>query len=184
MSRPNFSLQHDPPRSFPTNFWGCMKSQHSLALIQSLFNSLIVSVLYIQCFMSPCWNWHSQTQFPIDYNPHLHQSQSTMNMNLKSLRSSTPRSTTDIMPANFSTLSNGPATKAMTKKPCGSSHLNLDTHQNSFQISTCHILPNPAPYSCSEPKDQFLMEMLDLPRLSYPMDLGPWGEILKGGILL
>src|SRR5882672_10610978 len=119
-----------------------MKSLHDLAPIPSLSDFRTVYVLYTQFSTSQCWNQQPPTQFPIESSPHLHQLQSTTNPNLKFPKSSIPRLTIDIMPANYSTLSIGLVTKALMKKLPRSSLLNLDMPQNLFPISTRHTWPN------------------------------------------
>src|SRR5882724_10805680 len=97
MSRLNSSIQHDLPRNYPINSLDCMKSLCFLAPILSLSDFWTVSALYTQFSTSPCWN--QQLRFPIAFNPHPHQSLSMTNWNSKSPKSSTPRLTTNVMPA-------------------------------------------------------------------------------------
>src|SRR5882724_10966025 len=113
-----------------------MKSLHSLAPILSPSDFQTVSVPYTQYSMSPCWNQQLQIQFPTEFNPHPHQSLLTMNWNSKSLKSSTPRLTTNIVPASYCILSDGQGMRALTKKLPGSSL------PNSLQISTLPIQPS------------------------------------------
>src|SRR5882724_4984695 len=101
MSRLNSSVQHKPPRNYPINSLDHTKSLHFLAPIQSPFNFQTVSVLYTWYSTSQCWNQKLQTQFPIMFNPHPHQSLLMMNWNLKSQKSLTLRLTTDIVPASY-----------------------------------------------------------------------------------
>src|SRR5882724_1088101 len=56
MSRPNSSIQHDPPRNYPINSLDCMKSLHFLAPIPSPYDFRTVSVLYTWFSTSQCWN--------------------------------------------------------------------------------------------------------------------------------
>src|SRR5882724_8147162 len=113
-----------------------MKTLHSLAPIQSLSDFQTVSALYTWFSTSQCWNQQLQIRFPIKFNPHPHQSLSTMNRNSKSPKSSTPRLTTDIVPANYCILSIGQVMRALTKKLPGSLLPNL------LWISTLHIQPS------------------------------------------
>src|SRR5882724_4251633 len=76
------------------------------------------------------------------FNPHPHQSFSTMNQNLKSLKSLTPILTTNVMPASYCILSIGQGMRALMKKLPGSSLPNLDMLPNLLQISTLHIQPS------------------------------------------
>src|SRR5882724_4725599 len=95
-SRLNSSIQHNLPRSYLINSLDHMKSLHFLAPILSLSDFQTVSALYTQSSTSQCWNQQLQIQIPIGFNPHPHQSLSMMNWNLKALKSSTPRFTTDV----------------------------------------------------------------------------------------
>src|SRR5882724_347405 len=135
MSRLNSSVQHDLRRSYPINSLVCMKSLHSLAPILSLSNFRTVSELYTQSSTSQCWNQQLQIRFPIEFNAHPRQSLSTMNRNSKSPKSSTPRLTTDVVPASYCILSVGQGMRALTKKLPGSSL------PNSLRISTLPIHP-------------------------------------------
>src|SRR5882724_5271419 len=92
--------------------------------------------------MSQCWNQQLRIRFPIEFNPHPCQSLSTMNQNLKSPKSLTPRLTTDIVPASYCILSIGWGMRAPTKKLPGSSLPNSDMLPNSLQISTLPIQPS------------------------------------------
>src|SRR5882724_10998281 len=65
-----------------------------------------------------------------------------MNWNLKSPKFSTPRLTTNVMPASYCILSIGQGMRALMKELPGSSLLNLDMLLNSLQISTLHIQPS------------------------------------------
>src|SRR5882724_8177110 len=131
-----------PPRNYPINSLGHTKSLHFLALIQSLSNFQRVSALYTQYFTSQCWNQQLQIRFLIVFNPHPHQSLSMMNQNLKSLKSLTPRLTTDVVPASYCILSVGQGMRALMKKLPGSSLPNLDMFPKSLWISTLHIQPS------------------------------------------
>src|SRR5882724_3836785 len=123
-----------------------MKSLHSLAPIQSLSDFQTVSALYTQFSMSQCWNQQLQIRFPIVFNPHPCQSLLMMNQNLKSLKSSTPRLTTDIVPASYCILSIGQVMRALMKKLPGSSLPSSDMLLNLLQISTLHIQPSLVPF--------------------------------------
>src|SRR5882724_11792089 len=79
---------------------------------------------------------------PYQFNRHPHQSLSTMNWNSKSPKSSTPRLTTDIMPASYCILSIVQGMRALTKKLPGSSLPNSDMLPNSLRISTLPIQPS------------------------------------------
>src|SRR5882724_1040458 len=92
--------------------------------------------------MSPCWNQQLQIQILIEFNPHPRQSLSMMNWNLKSPKFSTPRLTTDIVPANYCILFVGQVMKALVKKFPGSSLPNSDMLPNSLWSSTLHIQPS------------------------------------------
>src|SRR5882724_3299057 len=142
MSRLNSSIQHDLQRSYPINSLVHMTSLHSLAPILSLSDFQTVSELYTWFSTSQCWNQQLRIRSPIKFNPHPCQSLSTMNWNSKSPKSSTPRLTTDIMPASYCILSVGQGMRAPTKKLPGSSLLNLDMLLNSLQISTLPIQPS------------------------------------------
>src|SRR5882672_2555045 len=83
MSRLNYSVQHDLPRSFPINSLDCMKSLHDPVPIPSLSNFQTVFMLYTQFSMSQCWNQQPPTQFPVESSPHLCRLQSMMNLNSK-----------------------------------------------------------------------------------------------------
>src|SRR5882724_5351973 len=65
-----------------------------------------------------------------------------MNWNSKSPKFSTPRLTTNIMPASYCILSIGQCMRALTKKLPGSSLPSLDMLLNLLQISTLHIQLN------------------------------------------
>src|SRR5882724_5058745 len=108
-----------------------MKSLHSLAPTLSLSDFQTVSVLYTWSSTSQCWNQQLRIQFLIGFNPHPCQSLSTMNQNSKSPKSSTPRLTTNIMPASYCILSIGQGMRALTKKLPGFSLPNLDMLPNS-----------------------------------------------------
>jgi len=62
--------------------------------------------------------------------------------NSKSPKSSTPRLTTDVMPASYCILSDGQVMRALTKKLPGSSLPNSDMLPNSLRISTLPIQPS------------------------------------------
>src|SRR5882672_12430503 len=65
-----------------------------------------------------------------------------MNLNLKFPKSLIPKSTIDVVPADYSTLSIGQVTRALTKRLPGSSLPNSVTPQNLFLISTRCTQPN------------------------------------------
>src|SRR5882724_7207056 len=96
--RLNSSIWLNPPRNYPINSLDHTKSLHSLAPTLSPYDFQTVSMLYTQFSTSPCWNKQLRIQSPITFNPHPCQSLLMMNWNLKSLKSSTPRLTTIIMP--------------------------------------------------------------------------------------
>src|SRR5882724_11990031 len=141
-SRLNFSIQHDLPRNYHINSLVRTKSLHSLAPILSLSDFRTVSELYTRYSTSQCWNQQLRIRFPIEFNPHPCQSLSMMNWNWKSPKSSTPRLTTDIVPASYCILSIGQGMRVLTKKLPGSSLLNSDMLPNLLQISTLHIQPS------------------------------------------
>src|SRR5882724_9326720 len=141
MSRLNISIQHDLPRNYLINSLVCTKSLHSLAPILSLSDFQTVSALYAQFSTSQCWNQQLQIQFPIGFNPHPCQSLSMMNQNSKSLKSSTPRLTTDVVPASYCILSIGQGMRAPMKKLPGSLLPSSDMLLNLLWISTLHIQP-------------------------------------------
>src|SRR5882724_8032769 len=64
------------------------------------------------------------------------------NWNFKSLKSSTPRLTTDIVLASYYILSIGQVMRALTKKLLGSLLLSSDMLPNLLWISTLHIQPS------------------------------------------
>src|SRR5882724_7828647 len=99
-------------------------------------------MLYIRYSTSLCWNQKLQIQFPIEFSPHPHQSLLMMNQSSKSPKSSTPRLTTDVVPASYCILSIGQGMRALTKKLPGSSLPNSDMLPNSLQISTLPIQPS------------------------------------------
>src|SRR5882724_732324 len=142
MSRLNSSIQHDLQRSYPINSLVHMTSLHSLAPILSLSDFQTVSELYTWFSTSQCWNQQLRIRFPIEFNPHPRQSLSMMDWNLKSPKSSTPRLTTDIVPASYCILSIGQVMRALTKKLPGSLLPNSDMLPNSLWISTLPIQPN------------------------------------------
>src|SRR5882724_5568517 len=118
LSRLNISIQLGLRRTFQTSSLAHMKSFHTLAPIQSPYDSHTTSEQYTQYSTSQCWNQHSQIQFRIGFNQRPYPSLSKTNPNSRFLTSLTPRLTTDVT-ANFNTLSDGWATKALTKKPLG-----------------------------------------------------------------
>src|SRR5882724_3874075 len=65
-----------------------------------------------------------------------------MNQNSKSPKCSTPRLTTDVMPASYCILSIGQSMRALMKKLPGSSLPSLDMLPNLLWISTLHIQPS------------------------------------------
>jgi len=142
MSRLNSSVRHDLQRSYPINSLVRTKSLHSLAPTLSPSDFQTVSELYIRSSTSQCWNQQLRIRFLISFNPHPRQSLSTMNRNSKSPKSSTPRLTTDVAPANYCILSVGQVMRALTKKLPGSSLLNSDMLPNSLRISTLPIQPS------------------------------------------
>src|SRR5882724_3692449 len=146
MSRLNSFVQHDLPRNYPINFLVHTKSLHSLAPILSPSDFWTVSMLYTRFSTSQCWNQQLRIRFLIGFNPHPCQSLSTMNQNLKSLKSSTPILTTDVMPASYCILSIGQGMRALTKKLPGSSLPNLDMLPKSLRISTLPIQPSLVPF--------------------------------------
>src|SRR5882724_1974703 len=143
LSRLNISVQLGPQRNFQTSSWACTKSLHTLAPIQSPYDSHMTSEQYTRYSTSQCWNQHSQIQFRIGFNPHPYPSLLKTNLNSRFPTSLTPRLTTNIA-ANFNTLSDGRATKALTKKPLGSTPLNLEMLLNLLWIFTWPILPSQA----------------------------------------
>src|SRR5882724_8346040 len=64
------------------------------------------------------------------------------NWNSKSPKSSTPRLTTDVVPASYCILSVGQDMKALTKKLPGSLLPSSDMLPNLLWISTLHIQPS------------------------------------------
>ena len=65
-----------------------------------------------------------------------------MNLNSKSPKSSTPRLTTDVVPAIYCILSIGQGMRSLTNKIPGSSLPSSDMLLNLLQISTLHIHPS------------------------------------------
>src|SRR5882724_8299478 len=112
-----------------------MKSLHTLAPIQSPYDSHTTSEQYTWYSTSQCWNQHSRIQFQIEFNQRPYPSLSKTNPNSRFPTSLTPRLTTDIT-ANSNTLSDGQATKALTKKPLGSTPLNLEMLPNLLRTFT------------------------------------------------
>src|SRR5467141_819104 len=120
-----------------------MKSLHTLAPTQSPCDSHMTSEQYTWYSTSQCWNQHFRIQYRIGFNLRPHLSLSKTNPNSKSPKSSIPRLTTDVV-ASFNILSDGQATKALTKKPLGSMPMSSGTPPNSLRISTWPIHPNQA----------------------------------------
>src|SRR5882672_1277070 len=102
-----------------------MKSLHTLAPTQSLYDSHTTSEQYTWYSTSQCWNQHFRIQFQIGFNICPHPSLLKTNPSSKSPTSSIPRLTTDIA-ASFNILSDGWVTKALTKKPLGSMPMSLE----------------------------------------------------------
>src|SRR5882724_10947472 len=65
-----------------------------------------------------------------------------MNQNSKSLKSSIPRLTTDVIPASYCILSIGQVMRELMKKLPGSSLPSSDMLPNLLWISTLHIQPS------------------------------------------
>src|SRR5467141_2260885 len=120
-----------------------MKSLHTLAPTQSPYDSRTTSEQYTRYSTSQCWNQHSRIQYQIRFNLRPHLSLSKTNPNSKSLKSLIPRLTTDVA-ASFNILSDGQATKALTKKPLGSMPMSSEMPLNSLRISTWPIHPSQA----------------------------------------
>src|SRR5882672_7554974 len=120
-----------------------MKSLHTMAPTQSPYDSHTTSKQYTWYSTSQCWNQHFRIQYRIRFNLCPHLSLSKTNLNSKSPKSSIPRLTTDIA-ASFNTLSDGQATKALTKKPLGSMPMSSEMLLNLLWISTWPIHPNQA----------------------------------------
>src|SRR5271155_481675 len=80
-------------------------------------------------------------KFQIVYNLRHHQLKFKANSNTKSLKSSTPRSITDVL-ANFSILSVGLVMKTPTKNFPGFQPLNLTMLKISFLTSILHTPTN------------------------------------------
>src|SRR5882724_2585379 len=156
LSRLNISVQLGLQRNFQTSSLAHMKSLHTLAPIQSPYDSHMTSEQYTQYSMSQCWNQHSQIKFRIRFNQRPYPSLSKTNPNSRFPTSLTPRLTTDIT-ANFNTLSYGQATKALTKKPLGSTPLNLEMLPNLLQIFTWPILPSQALSQIFEVQNYFII---------------------------
>src|SRR5882724_5655711 len=143
LSRLNIYVQLGPRRNFQTCSLASTKSLHTLAPIQSPYDSHTTSKQYTRYSTSQCWNQHSQIQSQIGFNPCPYPSLSKTNLNSRFPTSLMPRLTTDIA-ANFNTLSNGWAMKALMKKPLGSMPLNLEMLPNLLRIFTWPILPSQA----------------------------------------
>src|SRR5882672_10474032 len=120
-----------------------MKSLHTLAPIQSPYDSRTTSEQYTQYSTSQCWNQHSRIQYQIGFNLRPHLSLSKTNPNSKSPTSLIPRLTTDVV-ASFNILSDGQVMKALTKKPLVSMPMSLEMLPNLLRISTWPIHPNQA----------------------------------------
>src|SRR5467141_1826143 len=120
-----------------------MKSLHTLAPTQSPCDSHMTSEQYTWYSTSQCWNQHFRIQYRIGFNLRPHLSLSKTNPNSKSPKSSIPRLTTDVTPS-CNILSDGQATKALTKKPLGSMPMSSGTPPNLLRISTWPIHPNQA----------------------------------------
>src|SRR5882724_255930 len=61
MSRPNSSIQSNPPRNYLISSLGCTKSLCSRAPTPSPYDFLIASMLNTQFSTYPCWNQQPQT---------------------------------------------------------------------------------------------------------------------------
>jgi len=100
MSRLNSSIRHDLQRSYPINSLVRTKSLHSLAPLchppTSRQSPSCTSGLP-HLMLEPA----TPNPIPDQFQPPPRQSLSTMNQNSKSPKSSTPRLTTDIAPANY-----------------------------------------------------------------------------------
>src|SRR5467141_1021717 len=123
-----------------------MKSLHTLAPIQSPYDSHMTSEQYTWYSMSQCWNQHFRIQYRIRFNLRPHLSLSKTNPNSKSPKSLIPRLITNIV-ASFNILSDGQVMKALTKKPLGSMPMSSEMLLNLLRISTWPIHPNQA---CSQ----------------------------------
>src|SRR5882724_13708029 len=69
LSRLNISVQLGPQRNFQTSSLARMKSLHTLAPIQSPYDSHTTSEQYTRYSTSQCWNQHSRIQSQIGFNP-------------------------------------------------------------------------------------------------------------------
>src|SRR5882724_9471005 len=118
-----------------------MKSLHTLAPIQSPYNSHMTSKQYTWYSMSQCWNQHSRIQFQIGFNQCPYPSLSKTNLNFKFPTSLMPRLTTDVA-ADFNILSDGWATKALMKKPLGSMPMSSEMLLNLLQTFTWPTHPS------------------------------------------
>src|SRR5882724_10531167 len=143
LSRLNISVQLGPRRKFQTSSLARMKYLHTLAPIQSPYDSHTTSEQYTRYSTSQCWNQHSQIQSQIRFNQCPYPSLSKTNLNSRFPTSLTPRLTTNIA-ANFNTLSDGWATKALMKKPLGSMLMNSEMLLNLLQIFTWPTHPSQA----------------------------------------
>src|SRR5882724_3183417 len=141
LSRLNISVQLGPRRNFQTSSLAHTKSLHTLAPIQSPYDSHTTSKQYTQYSMSQCWNQHSRIQFRIGLNQHPYPSLSKTNLNLKFPTSLMPRLTTDVA-ANFNILSDGWATKALTNKPLGSMPMSSELLPNLLWTFTWPTHPS------------------------------------------
>src|SRR5882724_10183512 len=120
-----------------------MKSLHTLAPIPSPYDSHMTSEQYTRYPTSQCWNQHSQIQSQIGFNQHPYPSLSKTNPNSRFPTSLMPRLTTNVT-ANFNTLSDGWATKALTKKPLGSMLMNSEMLLNLLWTFTWPTHPSQA----------------------------------------
>src|SRR5882724_13384312 len=118
-----------------------MKSLQTLAPIQSPYDSHTTSEPYTQYSMFQCWNQHSQIQSQIGFNQRPYPSLLKTNLSSRFPTSLIPRLTTDVT-ANFNTLSDGWATKALTKKSLGSMLMNSEMLPNLLWIFTWPTHPS------------------------------------------
>jgi len=142
MSRLNSCIWHDLTRKLSDKFLGPYKilalpGTHSITLW--LLDSLrTVHPIFHISMLEPA----TPNPIPDWVQPPPHQSLLRMNWNLKSLKSSIPRLTTDVMPASYWILSIGQGMRALMKKLPGSSLPSSDMLPNLLQISTLHIQPS------------------------------------------
>src|SRR5882724_11718931 len=120
-----------------------MKYLHTLAPIQSPYDSHTTSEQYTWYSMSQCWNQHSRIQFQIGFNLHPYPSLSKTNPSSKYPTSLIPRLTTNVA-ANFNILSDGWATKALTRKPIGSMPMSSEMLLNLLWTFTWPTHPSQA----------------------------------------